>query len=113
VLAERFDPNVVNTEYHHSDANGLALLEMLTRMLPDAAAILLSEYDFQTVAKEVFHVKIRSFLKKPFDLVELEAAFSPALSKVKSRLVVNYKGKLKAEFEGITGSTLKQGTLRS
>ena len=59
MLAEILDPDVVITEYHPSDANGLALLKMLTRMLPDVAAILLSEYDFQTVAKAVFHVKVR------------------------------------------------------
>ena len=63
MLAEILDPDVVIMEYHPSDANGLALLEMFTRMLPDVAAILLSEYDFQTVAKEVFHVKVRSLLK--------------------------------------------------
>jgi DNA-binding NarL/FixJ family response regulator len=63
VLAERLDPDVVITKYHLSDANGLALLEMLTWMLPDVATILLSEYDFQTVSKEVFHVRVRSFLK--------------------------------------------------
>jgi DNA-binding NtrC family response regulator len=81
VLAERLDFDIVTTEYHLSHANGLALLEMLTRMLPDVAAILLSECDSQTVAKQMFHVKVRSFLKKLFDLVQLEATLPFALSK--------------------------------
>ena len=113
VLAERLDPDIVITEYHLPDANGLALLEKLTRMLPEFAAILLSEYDYQAVAKDEIHVDVRSFLKKPFDLVELEAALSSARSKAKLRPVENFQGKLEAQFEGMTGSILKQGTLRS
>ncbi len=113
LLAERLDPDIVITEYHLPDANGLALLEKLTRMLPDVAAILLSEYDYQAVAKDVIHVEVRSFLKKPFDLVELEAALSSARSKAKLRPVDCFQTNLKADLESIAGSILKQGTLRS
>jgi YesN/AraC family two-component response regulator len=113
VLAERLDPDIVIAEYHLPDANGLALLEKLTRMLPDVAAILLSEYDFQAVAKDLFHVKVWTFLKKPFDLVDLEVALSSAHAKAKLRSVENVQGELRVEFEGITGSPSKQGTLRS
>jgi YesN/AraC family two-component response regulator len=112
-LAERLDPDIVIAEYHLPDAKGLALIEKLTLMLPDVAVILLSEYDYQAVAKDVLHVEVRSFLKKPFDLVELEAALSSARSKVKLGPVENLQGRLKAEFESITGSIFKQGTLRS
>lgn len=103
VLAERIDP----------DANGSALLEKLTRMLPDDAAILVSEYDFQALAKVMLHVEFRSFLKQPFDFVELEVALSSAHSKAKLRPVENFQRKQKTELKGITGSILKQGTLRS
>jgi two-component system response regulator YesN len=113
VLAERLDPDIVIAEYHLPDANGLALLEKLTRMLPDVAAILLSEYDYHAVAKDLLHVEAQSFLMKPFDLVEFEAALSSARSKSKLKPVENFQGKLKTELEGITGSILKQGTLRS
>jgi DNA-binding NtrC family response regulator len=112
-LAERLDPDIVISEYHLPDANGLALLEKLTLMHPDVAAILLSEYDYQALAKDVLRVEVRSFLKKPFDLVELEAALSSARSKAMLKSVENFQGKLKTELEGLTGSTLKQGTLRS
>ena len=112
-LAERLDPDIVIAEYHLPDANGLALLEKLTRMLPDVATILLSQYDCQAVAKDLLHVKVQSFLKKPFDLVELEVALSSARSKAKLKPVENFQGKMKTELEGITGSIFKQGTLRS
>jgi DNA-binding NtrC family response regulator len=112
-LAERLDPDIVIAEYLLPDANGLALIEELTLMLPDVAVILLSEYDYQAVAKDVIHVEVRSFLKKPFDLVEFEAALSSARSKSKLKPVENFQGNLKTELEGITGSILKQGTLRS
>ena len=112
-LAERLDPDIVIAEYHLPDANGLALIEKLTRMLPDIATILLSKHDYQAVVKDVLHVEVRSFLKKPFDLVEFEAALSSARSKSKLKPVENFQGKLKTELEGITGSILKQGTLRS
>jgi DNA-binding NtrC family response regulator len=82
-LAERLDPAIVIAEYHLPDANGVALLEKLTRIIPDVAAILLSEYDFQAVAKNLDHVVVHSFLKKPFDLVEFEAALSSARTKAK------------------------------
>ena len=112
-LAERLDPDIVIAEYHLPDANGLALIEKLTLMLPDVATILLSEYDYQAVAKDLLHVEAQSFLMKPFDLVEFEAALSSARSKSKYKPVENFQGKLKTELEGITGSILKQGTLRS
>jgi YesN/AraC family two-component response regulator len=111
-LAERLDPDIVIAEYHLPDANGLALIEKLTLMLPDAATILLSEYDYQTVAQDVLHVEVQSFLKKPFDLVEFEDALSSACSKTKLKPVDNFQGKVRTERKGITGSILKQGTLR-
>jgi len=52
-LAERLAPDILIAEYHLPDANGVVLLEKLTRIVPKAVAILLSEYDFQTVAKDV------------------------------------------------------------
>jgi hypothetical protein len=48
----------VIAEYHFLDANGSALLEKLTRMLPDVAAIVLSESGFHAVANDVSHVKV-------------------------------------------------------
>jgi len=83
VLAERLVPEIVITEYHLPDANGLVLLEKLKQIVPDAAGILLSEYDFQVVVKDLVDVVVRSFLKKPFDIVELEAALSSASSKLR------------------------------
>ena len=112
-LAETLDPDIVIAEYHLPDANGLTLIEKLTRMLPDVATILLSQYDCQAVAKDLLHVEVQSFLKKPFDLVELEVALSSARSKAKLKPVENFQGKMKTEHEGITGSIFKQGTLRS
>ena len=82
-LAERLFPEIVIVEYHLPDANGLVLLEKLTRIVPNVAGILLSEYDFQAVVKDLVGVAVRSFLKKPFDLTELEAALSSARSKVR------------------------------
>jgi DNA-binding NarL/FixJ family response regulator len=37
-LAERIDPDIVIAEYHLPDANGVALLKKLIRMLPDVRA---------------------------------------------------------------------------
>ncbi len=82
-LAERLAPEIVIAEYHLPDANGLTLLGKLIRILPDVAVILLSEYDYQAVAKDVLHAQTLWFLKKPFDIVEFEAALSSARSKAK------------------------------
>ena len=106
-LAERLDPAIVIAEYHLPDANGVALLEKLKRIVPDVAAILLSEYDFEAVAKDLDLVVVRSFLKKPFDLVELEAALSSARSKAKLTSVENIEEGPELGFEGIPGFTVE------
>jgi DNA-binding NtrC family response regulator len=106
-LAERLDPDIVIAEYHLPDANGVAMLERLMRIVPEVAAILLSEYDFQAVAKDLVHVAVRSFLKKPFDLVEFEAALSSARSKAKRVPVVDLEKEWEFGFEGMLGSTPK------
>ena len=100
LLAERLDPDIVITEYHLPDANGAVLLEKLIRFVPKAAAILLSEYDFETVAKDLAHVAVWSFLKKPFDLVEWENALSSAHSKAELALVDNTEVEWKLAVNG-------------
>ncbi len=80
-LAEVVRPCVVIVEYHLSDGNGVALLQKLMRIVPEAEPILISEYDFQAVAPMLVGVRAGSFLKKPFDLVELESALSCACGK--------------------------------
>jgi DNA-binding NtrC family response regulator len=106
-LAEKLGPGIVITEYHLPDANGAALLEKLMWIVPDVSVILLSEYDFQAVAKDLAHVAMRSFLKKPFDLVEFEAALSSARSKAKLASFADLEGTREFGFEGILGSTPK------
>jgi DNA-binding NtrC family response regulator len=113
-LAERLPPEIVIAEYHLPDANGLTLLDKLTRIAPALVGILISEYDFQAVARDLVDVGVWSFLKKPFDLVELEAALSSARSKVKlASSVENVERNQKSDFEGMPVSNIKEGTLRS
>lgn len=111
-LAERLIPDIVIAEYHLPDANGVSLLEKLKRMVPEVAAILLSEYDFDAVSKDLVHVAVRSFLKKPFDLIEFEAALSSARWKMKSTSVESVEGEQRSGPEGMPVSISKQGTLR-
>ncbi len=107
-LAERHPPEIVIAEYHLPDANGLGLLEKLMRIAPNLAGILLSEYDFQAIAKDLVRVPVESFLKKPFDLAEFEAALSSARSKVKMASSVEHvEGERKFDFEGLPVSTFK------
>ncbi|NSW86005.1 MAG: response regulator [Syntrophobacteraceae bacterium] len=80
-LAEKVHHGVVISEYHLPDADGTGLLEKLKILVPEMVAIILSEYDFQVVADEIVRVSVGSYLKKPFDLVEMESALSSAFSK--------------------------------
>ncbi len=80
-LVEEHRHTIAIVGYHLPDANGAGLLEKLLGVVPELATIILSEYDFQAIAEEVVRVKVGSFLKKPFDLVELETALSSAGSK--------------------------------
>ena len=82
-LAQKVPPHVVIVEYHLPDANGPSLIGKLNLVAPEAVAIVLSEYDFRTVADDLGQVKIESFLKKPFDLVDFEAALVSACTKAR------------------------------
>jgi YesN/AraC family two-component response regulator len=97
----------VIVEYHLPDANGVSLLEKLKRMVPEVAAILLSEYDFDAVSKDLVHVAVRSFLKKPFDLVELESALSSARWKMKLKPVESLEGERRSGPEDMPVSISK------
>jgi DNA-binding NtrC family response regulator len=85
-LAQKVPPHVVILEYHLPDANGPSLIEKLKLIAPEAAAIVLSEYDFQTIAEDLNRVKIETFLKKPFNLVDFEAALHSAFTKAREFL---------------------------
>jgi len=106
-LAERLAPDIVIAEYHLPDANGVSLLEKLKRIVPEVAAILISEYDFEVVAKDLVDVAVRSFLKKPFDLVEFEAALSSARWKMKLTSVESVEGERRSGLEGMPVSISK------
>lgn len=73
---------IIIAEYHLPDANGSVLLEQLIRIMPKAVTIMISEFDLQAVAADLFRANIKWYLKKPFDLVDLEAALSSARSKL-------------------------------
>ena len=81
-LIEESHPGIAIVEFHLPDANGTVLVEKLKRIVPTAVAIVIAEFDFQVIAEELVRVNVDSFLKKPFDLVELESALSFAREKV-------------------------------
>ncbi|MGV8075098.1 MAG: response regulator [Syntrophobacteraceae bacterium] len=81
VLAAETPYHVVVVEYHLPDANGIDLLKKLKRNSPDTVAVVISEFDFQSVAEKLVETKVQSFLQKPFDLVNLESALCSACSK--------------------------------
>jgi DNA-binding NtrC family response regulator len=80
-LAQRSNYNIIILEYHLPDANAGQLLQDLKRVNPDMASIVISEFDFPAVSRELLKAELRSFLKKPFDVVELESAMISACSK--------------------------------
>lgn len=87
VLADIVHYAIVIAEYHLPDANGSILLDKLKRIVPDTATIVISSYDFEVIAEDLVRVGVHSFLKKPFDLAELEAALSSARSKARISLL--------------------------
>ncbi len=111
MLAENIRPDIVISEYHLPDGNGSTLFEKLMRIVPGAAMIMISEFDFQVIASDLLRVNIQSFLKKPFDVVELETALSFARSKA-SNAGVTIKWKRDLFLERVPASLIKQGTLR-
>jgi DNA-binding NtrC family response regulator len=83
VEVESHHPDILIAEYHLPDANGALLLEGLTRIVPNAATVLISEFDYQLVADEIARVHVHAFLKKPFDLTELETVLASACCQVR------------------------------
>jgi len=75
----RYD--IIILEYHLPDANGGTLLRELKLISPDMASIVISEFDYPNVAADLLKVNVRSFLKKPFDVAELESAMISASSR--------------------------------
>lgn len=82
VLAQALHPAVAIVEYHLPDASGSTLLKRLAQVAPDTVVVVISKYDFQAVAHEMARVDVHSYLKKPFDPVELEVALSSACARV-------------------------------
>ena len=80
-IADIAHPDVVILEYHLPDANGCSLIEKLNLVSPGAVVIVISEFDFQAIAEDLYRVKIEKFLKKPFDLVDFENALCSACAK--------------------------------
>lgn len=111
-LAEKLRYDIVIVEYHLPDANGASLLEKLMLNAPNAAAIVLSEYDFQAIANELNRVEFEFYLKKPFDLVELEAALTSARTKA-GKLIQKDDQQSRTGYEGVPASTFMRGTLRN
>ncbi|MCU0588829.1 MAG: response regulator [Syntrophobacteraceae bacterium] len=81
VLARSSKYDIIILEYHLPDANAETLLRDLKLVSPDMASIVLSEFDYPAVSRKLLTVDVRSFLKKPFDVAELESAMISASSK--------------------------------
>jgi DNA-binding NtrC family response regulator len=83
-LAESQRHDVAIVEYHLPDGNGSTLLKRLTQAVPGMPVVMISAYDFQAVAKELIRSEVHSYLKKPFDPVDLEVALSSACCKART-----------------------------
>ena len=82
VRAENDAYDIVITEYRLPDQNGTELLKRLKQTLPEIESIIIAEYDHQVVAEALNRAGVKTYLKKPFDVADLEAALSSAGSKV-------------------------------
>jgi DNA-binding NtrC family response regulator len=72
---------VAVVEYHLSDGNGTELIKRLRSIHPNLLAIMISPYDFQTVAEQLSPLNVHSFLKKPFDPVDFEVSLRSACAR--------------------------------
>ncbi len=81
VRAENDAYDIVITEYRLPDQNGTELLKRLKQTLPEIESIIIAEYDHQVVAEALNRAGVKTYLKKPFDVADLEAALSSAGSK--------------------------------
>jgi DNA-binding NtrC family response regulator len=73
--------DVAVVEYHLSDGDGTELIKRLRSIHPNLLAIMISPYDFQTVAEQLSPLNVHSFLKKPFDPVDFEVSLRSACAR--------------------------------
>lgn len=66
--------DILIAEYRLPDANGTELLEKLKLRHPEITSIIIAEYDHQVVADALNRAGVGLYLKKPFDVVDLESA---------------------------------------
>jgi DNA-binding NarL/FixJ family response regulator len=106
ILAPKLQPDVVILEYRLPDANGITLLQKLMRISPNLIAIVLSEYDFQSVAHDLVRVNVAAFLKKPFDVTDFESSLSSACSDA-CLLIRDVSRQPGIHVKGVPASTVK------
>jgi DNA-binding NtrC family response regulator len=81
VRAKHHAYEILIAEYRLPDEDAPELLRQLKRTLPEITSIVIAEYDPPVVADALNRVGVGLYLKKPFDVVDLEAALLSAGSK--------------------------------
>ncbi len=81
VRAKHDSYDVLIAEYRLPDDNATELLQQLKRTLPDISSIIIAEYDPPVIADALHRAGVERYLKKPFDVVDFEAALLSAGSK--------------------------------
>ncbi len=76
ILTDQRSYDIVIAEFLLPDANGAELLRKLLLKAPHMEVILLSQFDFQSIAEKLPDFDLHCFLKKPFDLDDFETALS-------------------------------------
>lgn len=81
VRAKQDAYDILIAEYRLPDDNATELLQQLKQTLPEIASIIIAEYDPPVVAEALHRAGVELYLKKPFDVVDFEAALQSAGSK--------------------------------
>jgi two-component system response regulator AtoC len=114
-LLDRARPELVTLDLILPGMNGLDTLKVLKERLPDVPVIMLSGHGQARSIVEAMKLGAADFLRKPFEVEELEVAFQKALEKrALEQEVEELRGRVRSEAEllMLCGDDLKMREVR-
>ena len=95
-------PDIITLDAVLPGMDGLETLGKLKEALPHVPVIMLSGHGQARMIVEAMRMGASDFLRKPFEVEELELAFSKALeTHALKEEVVNLRGRVRSEVEGL------------
>lgn len=102
---EQNEFDVVLTDLRMADVDGLAIVEKVKQLLPDAEVFVITGYADVKTAVEAMKLGASHYLQKPLDLAELRAVVDRSAARVRTVRDLRRQLDEKFGFEGVVGNS--------